>query len=140
MTNVRPPIRTDFFPVKKKTRKPTETHTDLPQWVFTVLQEISGDDVDEIVLHRNVNMFLQRWNSTGSDRRSVILLRSINWAVLPLIWRPLFMSDIPVCVPPSECRKAQIKLLTEVASEQDDVETLNAAAHMLGIITGIVNL
>jgi hypothetical protein len=50
------------------------------------------------------------------------------------------MSDIPVCVPPSECRKAQIKLLTEVASEQDDVETLNAAAHMLGIITGIVNL
>ena len=119
------------------TAHPPANHSELPSWVVRFLAEMSGD-VDEQAICHNIDQFLERWNGCGDDREAILLLRSINWSALPLVWKPLFMHDVHVCVTRSEARAAHRNLIAEANSgDAKSEEVVATAFYMLHTITGV---
>jgi hypothetical protein len=108
---------------------------ELPPWVAGLLLERSpGLEIHGA--NANLQRFLS-WFASTHGGAAVRLLRSINWPLLPLVWRPLFFKDIPVRTTSHESADAQTTLVKSVAAVWEDAETLAEAIEQLHQMTGV---
>ena len=110
------------------------SYQEIPPWVMHLLVEVSIG-VDAFAIGINVNNYLQRLQATAS--RSTQLLRSINWAAVPLIWKPTFMVGCDTCVTVQQAAEAQSRLIKAIAPSWEDPETVSETIERLGRITGV---
>jgi hypothetical protein len=110
------------------------SYQEIPPWVMHLLVEVSMG-VDAFAIGINVNNYLQRLQATAS--RSTQLLRSINWAAVPFIWKPTFMVGCDTCVTVKQAAEAQSRLIKAIAPSWEDPETVSETIERLGRITGV---
>jgi hypothetical protein len=118
LTNVRIPI----------------SYQELPPWVMALLCEVSHG-TDAFAIGMNVNTYLHTLSATAT--RSTQLLRSINWAAVPLVWRPMFMQGCDTCVTAIQAGEAQARLIKAIAPSWEEPETVLETIERLARITGI---
>ena len=132
-----------FFYVERDTHEPgneltnvriPSTYQELPPWVMHLLVEVSPG-VDAFAIGLNVNSYLQGLHNIAS--RSTQLLRGINWASVPLVWKPMFMQGGDTSATAQQAADAQARLLKSVAPSWEEPEVLSEAIERLGRITGI---
>ena len=109
-------------------------HSEIPVWAMDLLSE-ANPGVDRFSLARNVDSFLQRMDSSGS--RAVRLLRSVNWASIPLVWKPLFMKNIDISVSVRQASEAQVRLIKGISPEWEEAEIVAEAIDLLHRMTGV---
>ena len=107
-------------------------HGELPPWVLSLLQSAGAGD--PFTLQRNLDVGLSHFHArhgTAPQR----LLRSIHWASLPLVWRPLFVRDVRVVATRAQCEAAQARLVKGVAAVWEDAPVVAEAIEILGRLT-----
>jgi hypothetical protein len=111
------------------------THTELPHWVCPLIADLVG--VHERQIHRNVDAVLEQF-AREECSPAVRLLRTVNWAALPLAWEPLFLSHVP---PPTTAQNedAQLRLVRAITPEWMDAEIQNEVVSLLQDITTVGN-
>lgn len=112
-----------------------DTPQELPPWVAAVLMDRSPG-LDRHGADANLQRFLT-WFAGAHGGAATRLLRSINWPLLPLVWRPLFFRDVPVRTTGPESADAQTTLVKSVAALWEDAETLAEAIERLHQLTGV---
>ena len=110
------------------------SHTELPTWVMHILYEASKD-MDAFAIARNVDSYLLCIASNVPP--AIRLLQSVNWASIPLIWKPLFMRNAEVVVTPTQASQAQARLIKELAPTGEEPETIAEAIEILHQFTGV---
>lgn len=118
----------------RKCRIPRAT-SDLPPWVCHTLSEEGR--MDPFALDGRIAAYLDCFarQSTAAIR----LLRSIDWGAIPLVWRPLFVTDIRHGYSRADCAAAQLRLLRRVAEDMADAhpEVVAEALAVLHYATGL---
>jgi hypothetical protein len=84
---------------------------------------------------RNVDSYLTRIATNPAP--ALRLLRTINWALVPLVWKPLFMKNAQVTVTPAQAADAQSRLLKELTPSWEEPETIAEAIELLNRFTGV---
>jgi hypothetical protein len=108
---------------------------ELPPWVVPLLSSICGDgDVHGVTT--NIQQYL-KWFTSVHSGAPVRLLRSIHWAALPLIWHPLFITNIPTRTNLHESADAQARLVKSVTAVWEDAEITAEAIELLNGMTGV---
>ena len=111
------------------------THKELPPWVLSLLMDM-GHTKDPFALEKTVDHYLRQLEATGS--RAVRLLRCINWAAVPLVWKPLFMHDAVSTVSNCEAQASQARLIKAAAPSWEEAEVVSESIDLLHRITGCV--
>ena len=109
-------------------------HSELPGWVMELLREASMS-TDFFGIARNVDSYLTRIATNPAP--ALRLLRTINWALVPLVWKPLFMKNAQVTVTPAQAADAQSRLLKELTPSWEEPETIAEAIELLNRFTGV---
>lgn len=112
-----------------------KTHKELPPWVLSLLMDV-GRTKDPFALEKTVDHYLCQLEATGS--RAVRLLRSINWATVPLVWKPLFMHDAVSTVSNREAQSSQARLIKAAAPSWEEAEVVSESIELLHRITGCI--
>lgn len=100
------------------------THRELPPWVVPSLQMYAPHHMSLQTLAKNVDCYLENMTLHTTTSDSVSLLRRVNWANLPLVWRPMRLRNVPVTVGLAECRQSQRRLVDRIGSDITDVSEL----------------
>ena len=109
-------------------------HRELPHWVLEFLGDMSTG-TDAFAMAKNVDSYLAGMEMNLSP--GLKLLRSINWASLPLVWNPLFMKNAETCVTVDQATRAQTSLIKGVCPSWEEAETMAEAIDLLNRITGV---
>lgn len=117
-------------------RLPQTVGEDLPEWVVPLLADVSM--TDEIHVKRNLDAALEQF-AKENDAPAVRLLRSINWARLPLVWQPMFLVTTHHGTV-QQCEEAQVRLIRSVAREWESgsAEVVHEALTLLQHVTTMV--
>ena len=113
-----------------------QDHTELPQWSLDYLCEISNG-LDAFAIARNVDAFLSQFGRSTSSAQKV--LSTINWATIPLVWKPTFMKNAETHVSTEQAVQAQTRLIKGICPSWEDAERLAETIDLLSIITGIAS-
>lgn len=133
-----------FFCVEEKDSfekvRPPFTVSDLPMWVLELLEELIGRDVMlPGRLRDNITEYLEWFHTRKVAHPVVHILRKINWGVLPLIWKPIFISDVPYSVSTTDAKNAQKQLLDSILSPEEHLAHMDTALPIVqAIIIGSV--
>ena len=121
---------------------PSESR-ELPPWVLSVLHENSrGLSRGDVV--RNVNQYLSTFPKHGG--RALQILRTVNWAILPLLWKPYWFVDKQIHVSIADSAAAQTRTITYLTQHAAAMEGCDALdlddvkcemIDILGDLTGI---
>ena len=118
-------------------------YDELPQWVLSVLQD-NTKGISRENLIQNVNQYLQTLSQHGG--RSMSVLRRINWAILPLHWKPSWFTDKEVNVTACDSASAQTQtvtfLLQHIAAEEgvEASDLDNVKQEIINILGDITNI
>ena len=68
------------------------------------------------------------------------LLRSINWATIPLHWQPLFLRGVQTTTTAQQAADAQARLVKGAAAMWEDAEVVAEAVELLHDVTTVSHL
>ena len=110
-------------------RPPTHTN-ELAPWIVSAIADAAETDV--FAVQRNLSHFLEDFWSRYYTKRLLLtrsvtpgrrILRAVNWAAIPLVWHPLFLTDAHQTHTLSECETSQSRLLRSIGEERQDPES-----------------
>ena len=113
--------------------RPPARWQELPGWVLGLLEEVGGAPD---ALRAQVDACLQRF-AEAPVAPVVRLLRRVQWALLPLQWRPVYVPNLPVHIPRRESARAHERLAEQIMREAAPADVAAAdIVAVLGRLTG----